>query len=143
MLKGLSAISSLIGRLYKFFIYICLAIMFFTMIKAGFNSVFGGDDGTPKSADGFTISAYNVSLDVKEDNKIDVTENITVDWYESIHHGIYKFTPLWLQYTSQDGKTLKRKANITKILDKISINDIKDAIARAKYMEKTTILNTN
>ncbi len=31
---------------------------------------------------------------------------------------------------------LKRKANITKILDKISINDIKDAIARAKYMKK-------
>lgn len=31
---------------------------------------------------------------------------------------------------------LKRKANITKILDKISIDDIKNAIGRAKHIEK-------
>ena len=64
-------------------------------------------------ADGFTISSYNVVLDVKEDNKIDVTENIVVNWENNFHHGIYKFTPLWLEYTRKNGKTLNRKANIS------------------------------
>ncbi len=112
MSKVLTAIFSFIGRLYKFFIYGCLVIMFISLINGFVGNLNGDNDGT-KLADGFTISAYNVALDVKEDNKIDVTENITVDWYEAYHHGIYKFTPIWLQYTGQDGKTVKRKANIS------------------------------
>lgn len=61
-------------------------------------------------ADGFTIEAYNVVLDVNEDNKIDVTENITVNFTEVDKHGIYKFTPVWLEYTGKDEKTIKRKS---------------------------------
>ena len=64
-------------------------------------------------ADGFTISAYNVVLDVKEDNTIEVTENITVDFNSQYKHGIYKFTPEWLEYTAKNGKTIKRKSIIT------------------------------
>lgn len=63
-------------------------------------------------ADGFTIYSYNVNLDVKEDDKIDVTETIMVNWDEYGHHGIYKFTPKWLKYTGADGKTISRKAKI-------------------------------
>lgn len=43
---------------------------------------------------------------------MDVTEYITVDWNENYHHGIYKFTPQWLEYTNKNGKTIKRKSNI-------------------------------
>ncbi len=64
-------------------------------------------------ADGFEISSYNVVLDVKEDNKIDVTENLTVDFKYINKHGIYKFTPQWLEYTGKDGKTIKRKSTIS------------------------------
>ncbi len=102
-----------IGKLFGFFWLGYLALMILGVIITGLESYFGDDVGTEKLADGFTISAYNVLLDVKEDNKVEVTEKITVDWYESYHHGIYKFTPLWLQYTGQDGDTIKRKATIS------------------------------
>lgn len=67
---------------------------------------------TTSVADGFTINAYNIILDVGEDNIVDVTEEITVNWYEAGHHGIYKFVPTWLEYTGANGKTIKRKSNI-------------------------------
>ena len=63
-------------------------------------------------ADGFTIEGYEVDLDVGIDNKVEVTEVININFYESGHHGIYKFTPYWLEYTGKDGKTIKRKSNI-------------------------------
>ncbi len=63
-------------------------------------------------ADGFTIEGYEIILDVGVDNKIDVTENIDINFYENGHHGIYKFTPRWLEYTGKDSRTVKRKANI-------------------------------
>lgn len=67
---------------------------------------------TIKQADGFTISSYNVILDVKEDNQVFVTEEITVDWEEEGHHGIFKFTPEWLKYTGKNGKTISRKSKV-------------------------------
>ncbi len=70
---------------------------------------------TETVADGFTINSYNVKLNVHENNVVDVEENITVDFYEEGHHGIYKFIPTWLEYTSQDGQTLSRNAKITNL----------------------------
>ncbi len=64
-------------------------------------------------ADGYTISKYDLVLDVKEDNKIFVNEDITVNWEEGYHHGIYKFTPEWLEYTNKKNETLKRKSFIS------------------------------
>ncbi len=63
-------------------------------------------------ADGFSFNGYEVILDVGIDNKINVTENISVNFSERGYHGIYKFTPTWLEYTGKDGKTIKRKSNI-------------------------------
>ncbi len=63
-------------------------------------------------ADGYTISRYKVILDVKEDNKIDVTENIVINFTNPYKHGIYKFTPTWLEYTGKDGKTIKRNSKV-------------------------------
>ena len=66
-------------------------------------------------ADGFTIEAYEVNLDVDENNKIHVTEDITVNFYEDGHHGIFRFIPEWLKYTSKDKKTMSRKGEITNL----------------------------
>lgn len=78
----------------------------------GLDRIFNNLDENISLADGFTIEKYHVDLDVKEDNKIDVTENITTNFTSEYKHGIFKFTPFWSQYTGKDGKTIKRKANI-------------------------------
>ena len=99
----------------KFFFFCYFAIMIFGALIGGITSLFSDDTENIKLADGFTISAYNIILDVKEDNKIDVTENITVNWESSYHHGIYKFTPEWLQYTDKNGNTIKRKSTVSNL----------------------------
>ncbi len=68
------------------------------------------DDSPNTVANGFTIEKYNVVLDVKEDNQINVTENITVNWDSNYHHGIIRFIPEWLEYTSKKGNIYKRKS---------------------------------
>lgn len=99
----------------RFFFFCYFAIMIFWALIGGITSLFSDDTENIKLADGFTISAYNIILDVKEDNKIDVTENITVNWESSYHHGIYKFTPEWLQYTDKNGNTIKRKSIVSNL----------------------------
>ena len=66
-------------------------------------------------ADGFTIEYYEVNLDVTTKNKIHVTENIGINFYEPGHHGIFRFVPEWLKYTSKDGKTRPRRGVITEL----------------------------
>ena len=73
----------------KRFFYIFIIIYIIIMIFNSIASSLGYNEET-KVADGFEISSYNVILDVKEDNKINVTENITVDFTVSNKHGIYK-----------------------------------------------------
>lgn len=100
-----------IGKAFLFFFkaYIFLVIVV-SIIGLCFGIVNEEDNDNTKLADGFTIEEYNVILDVKKDNKVNVTEEITVNFESSFKHGIYKFTPQWLKYTGKDGKTLKRKA---------------------------------
>ena len=71
-----------------------------------------GSDSSNNTVVGFNINAYKVILDVHENNQVSVTENITVDWYNTKHHGIYKFIPEWLEYTDKNGNTIKRKSSI-------------------------------
>ena len=78
------------------------------------------DDDYQKLADGFTIEAYDVTLDVGLDNKVDVTETITTNFTNCYKHGIYKFTPLWAVYSGKDGKVIKRKS---KIIDYRAVGD--------------------
>lgn len=66
-------------------------------------------------ADGFTIEAYKIVMDVKESNSVDVKEYITVNFYESGHHGIYRFIPSWLEYTNKEGITLSRESKISNL----------------------------
>ena len=76
---------------------------------------FSKSNNVNTTADGFSIEKFNVVLDVAKDNKVNVTEEITVNWYEIGHHGIYRFIPTWLEYTDKNGKKTKRKSNITNI----------------------------
>ena len=78
-------------------------------------SFFETNSNENKVADGFTIEGYEVILDVGIDNKVEVTENIDINFYEEGHHGIYKFTPYWLEYTGKDNKTIKRKSLISNL----------------------------
>lgn len=65
---------------------------------------------TTAKADGFTIESYLVILEVSENNIVEVTEKITIDFFKSGKHGIYKFTPEWLEYTPYTKQKTKRKS---------------------------------
>ena len=96
----------------KYIFYAWLIFQLFIVLLAIIIAIVDGDSGeTVSSADGYTIEGYNVNLNVKEDNSVDVTETILVNFeYENYNHGIYKFTPEWSEYTGHDGKTIKRKS---------------------------------
>ena len=78
-------------------------------------------------ADGFTIEEYKIDMDINEANSIDIKEYITVNFYESGHHGIYRFIPTWLEYTNKDGVTQSRESklsNLTAVGDNYSIDTV-------------------
>lgn len=103
-----------LGAIFKWIWIGYLGFMIIGAIFSGIVSIFDdSDDENIHLADGFDISAYNVVLDVNEDNTIEVTENLTVNFTSNYKHGIYKFTPQWLEYTGKDGKTIKRKSTIS------------------------------
>ena len=97
------------GKLFKWLLYIItlvtLGIMIFPIISQSTDFETSDDS----IADGF------VKLDVDKKQKVAVEEDITINWEESGHHGIYKFTPEWLKYTSKEGKTIRRKSTITNL----------------------------
>lgn len=64
--------------------------------------------------DGYTINNYDIIIKVKENNVLDITENINVNFNES-RHGIYRTIPLFNTITRLDGTTSKNKVQITNI----------------------------
>lgn len=92
-------------------------IFFSILIFLGemFSGIFKENENI-KLADGFTIDSYNVVLDVKEDNKVYVQENLVVNWEENYHHGIFRYIPEWLEYKGKDGKVIKRKSNVLNLV---------------------------
>ena len=118
--SSLRVLKFIIGSFISFMLFIFLIIPIFLVLT---------DDGVDEvKADGFTIEKYDVLLDVKEDNKIDVTESITINFTSEYKHGIFKFTPLWSKYTPKNGKTIKRKAvlsNYRSIGDPFSLDVVK------------------
>ncbi len=88
------------------------------LISAGimvFSHISATSGKNDSKADGFTIDYYEVNLDVNTKNQIHVTENIGVNFYETGHHGIFRFIPEWLKYTSKNGKTKSRRGVITNL----------------------------
>ena len=78
-------------------------------------STHNNNNNSNVTSNDFTISSYNVILDVNENNKVNVTEQITVDWKSTNNHGIIKFIPEWLQYTGKDKKIIKRKSIVSNL----------------------------
>ena len=79
------------------------------------NKVNRSTSTTSSPADGFTIEQYKIVMDVNESNSIDVKEYITVNFYESGHHGIYRFIPSWLEYTNKEGVTQSRESKLSNL----------------------------
>lgn len=77
------------------------------------NRLSRNSDTYQSTADGFTIDNYKVVLDVNEDNKVDVREYVGINFYERGHHGIYRFIPVWLEYTNKEGVTESKKAKLS------------------------------
>ncbi len=64
----------------------------------------------------YTIEDYLVTLDVNRDNSVNVTEDITINVRSNGEmHGILRFIPIWLKYTSKDGKTISKKAKVSNL----------------------------
>jgi hypothetical protein len=64
----------------------------------------------------FDIENYDVTLDINKNNKVDVTENITVNIPSDNYNGIYKSIPKWISYYNN---------NLDKVSKKLSISNIR------------------
>lgn len=90
----------------------------------------------------FNIEKYNVTLDVDKDNKIDVTETVTVNIPTDKYNGIYKSIPLWEEYYNKDLKKEKKKVSITNLRvvgEKFVLDNFKDKIGIRIGSTKTNI----
>lgn len=61
----------------------------------------------------FEIESFDVELNVKEDNKVEVKETLEVHFFKEDSHGIYRAIPIWESYTGQDGQTVEKRARVT------------------------------
>ncbi len=93
----------------KYTIYILILFFLIPMFINSLGTLLSTED-KDAVADGFTIDSYTVTLDVKDNNVIYVTEDINVNFTNSYKHGIYRSIPYWLKYTGKDNKTIKRMA---------------------------------
>ena len=124
-----SKIRGMFSSAFGFIWFGVLALVILALLSPGLKFLFIDDSENITQASGYTIESYNVVLDVHEDNKVDVTENITVNWNENYHHGITKFTPQWLEYTGKDGNTIKRKSlvlNYRAVGEQYSLDVVKE-----------------
>ena len=63
----------------------------------------------------FDIEEYNVVLDVDDDNKVDVTETVTINIPSDEFNGIYKSIPIWEEYYNKDLEKSKKKIFISNL----------------------------
>lgn len=89
----------------------------------------------------FNIEDYNIILDVDKDNKIDVTEQFSVNIPSGkTFNGIYKSIPLWQKYY-EDNKEVKKKVKITNLRaigEKFVLNNTSDSIGIRIGSSRTT-----
>lgn len=90
----------------------------------------------------FDIEEYNVTLNVDKDNKMDVTEQFTINIPASKEfNGIYKSIPLWKKY-HDNGKEVKSKVKITNLRaigEKYVLNKSNDNIGIRIGSTRTTV----
>ena len=66
------------------------------------------------SEGGYTITKYHIDINVNENNILDITEDISVNFSEK-RHGIFRNFPVYNSVTREDGSTSKVRAKITDI----------------------------
>ena len=79
----------------------------------------------------FDIEEYNVVLDVDDDNKVDVTEIVTINIPSDEFNGIYKSIPIWEEYYNKDLEKSKKKifiSNLRVIGEKYFLDEFNDRI---------------
>ena len=96
------------------FVLIIFAGMFSTKVFATFD---------------YTITSYDINMFVNEDNTIDITENITVNFNTS-KHGIYRKIPLNNKIMRTDGTT----ANINAKIKNLSVSDNYESVEKNGYL---------
>ena len=64
------------------------------------------------NASNFEIENFDIELNVREDNKVEVKETIDVHFFKEESHGIYRSIPIWEKYTGEDGNTIEKRAKI-------------------------------
>lgn len=62
----------------------------------------------------YTITDYDINMEVNEDNTFDITETITV-YFNTSSHGIYREIPLKNTITRTDGTTSKNTAKVSNV----------------------------
>ncbi len=60
----------------------------------------------------FVIENFDIELNVKEDNKVEVKEILEVHFFKEDSHGIYRAIPIWEKYTGEDGNTVDKRAKV-------------------------------
>ena len=125
-----------VGKVFKWVLYLFTIAMIVLMLFPLFSQAFDFETSEPSVADGFEINKYTVKLDVDEKQKVEVEEDITVNWTAYGHHGILKFTPEWLRYTSKSGKTIRRKSTVSDLRAEIPPYD------ESKFITNNSIFNS-
>ena len=60
----------------------------------------------------FEIESFDIELNVKENNKVEVKETLEVHFFKEDSHGIYRAIPIWENYTGEDGKNVDKRAKV-------------------------------
>lgn len=85
--------------------YTLLIILSFSLVLLKVNATMYYSNGP------YSIKSYNIEMNVKEDNKIDIKEKILVD-FDKPKHGIKRFIPIKNEIIRDDGTTEFKRANI-------------------------------
>lgn len=124
--------------------WFAIGLFIFSIFLSAFDSD-SSDESSNSTADGFTIEGFDLKMDVSKDNVVSVQEDITVDFYESGHHGIYRFVPTWLEYTDKNGNTVKRKSSIDNLKsssDSYTVDEVGEDKFRIKLGSASYTLTT-
>lgn len=90
----------------------------------------------------FNIENYNVVLDVDKDNKVDVTEIVTINIPSNEFNGIYKSIPLWQEYYNKDLEKTKKKiliSNLRVIGEKYVLDEFNNRVGIRIGSQKTKV----
>lgn len=88
------------------------AFMIAVLLSLGFITAPVSAKSTSKG--GYTITKYSVDINVNENNVLDITEDISVNFSEK-RHGIFRNIPVYNKIKRNDGSTAKVRAKITDI----------------------------